>query len=665
MQVDAYRRARMLAGAERPIGLIRFLGLVQSLLVILLLGLSGLFVSLIASRGETRFPSSRMDLLPEWVIDRSSGSDKQFHLYDDTGVFPLIAGSFLSDNPVHRLAGRALDRLTAALPSLRRNFGALATLLGLAAASIVALTLTAWLRKRMIARAAVRLATTLRKQIHRQMYRLGQSSLPAEGLGPVINLWTREVNDVRDGFLADLDIAPRAPVLAAGLLLTAILVSPVLLAFTASLGLLAWLIVRIWRREHRMLAEAALRQASVQLSLLHEDLGLLRTVRVFGVEEFDRERFDQHLEHHEEAEMRRLITNAPWNLGVGLIFGLTTVVALGLLGFSIVINYRISIATMVMLMVALAGLAYPILEWLKLTRVLKQANRSARAFFEFLERRPELHQDVGAQFLNPIKDRITLENVSLESRSGRSLLCDASVEIPAGARTVVLGADDDSKLALACLIPRLIDPRGGRVKIDGRDIREVTLDSIRAQIATVFQADLVFTDTVTVNIALGDAINTLPRVIEAAKVAHAHHFIQDLPHGYETQIGPLGHYLKPDEQYRVALARAYLHDPSILIIEEPHTPIDDDTRHFLDDTLARLSVGRTVILISHRIETIRSSDLAIVLQDGRPVEVGPPRQLEHEGKLFRHLLYTEFNEFASGDIEAGRLELASLVRKSR
>ena len=104
------------------------------------------------------------------------------------------------------------------------------------------------------------------------------------------------------------------------------------------------------------------------------------------------------------------------------------------------------------------------------------------------------------------------------------------------------------------------------------EIRDVTLDSVRAQVATVLQADLVFTDSVLVNIGLGDPMHTLPRIIEAAKVAHAHHFIQDLPHGYDTIIGPLGHYLKPDEQFLIALARAFLHDPSILIVEEPNAP---------------------------------------------------------------------------------------------
>src|SRR5262249_6941355 len=142
------------------------------------------------------------------------------------------------------------------------------------------------------------------------------------------------------------------------------------------------------------------------------------------------------------------------------------------------------------------GLAYPITEWLRSRRAIRQANRSAGGIFEFLERKPELHQDVGAQFLEPPKDQIALEHVTLESRSGRVLLDDVTVEIPARARTSLLGLQEDSKLALACLIPRLIDPKSGRVLVDGRDLRSATLESIRAQVATVLLADLVFTDSV-------------------------------------------------------------------------------------------------------------------------------------------------------------------------
>src|SRR5262249_31006564 len=156
-------------------------------------------------------------------------------------------------------------------------------------------------------------ATTLRRQIHRQMYRLGQSALPTEGVGPVINLWTREVNDVRDGLFADLDVTPRVQILAAGLLVLALLVSPLLGGFLASVGRLVWLTARVMERDARMASDAALRDASVQLCLLHEDLGLLRSVRVYGVEDYDRKRFDEHLERFRNADARRLVTAARLN----------------------------------------------------------------------------------------------------------------------------------------------------------------------------------------------------------------------------------------------------------------------------------------------------------------------------------------------------------------
>jgi ABC-type multidrug transport system fused ATPase/permease subunit len=139
-------------------------------------------------------------------------------------------------------------------------------------------------------------------------------------------------------------------------------------------------------------------------------------------------------------------------------------------------------------------------------------------------------------------------------------------------------------------------------------------------------------------------------------VAHAHNFIQELPHGYDTIIGQLGNYLRPDEQYRIALARALLHDASIVIIEEPAVPLDDDIKHLIDDTVARLSLGRTLIILPHRLSTIRSCNQIIVLHNGRIESVGQPRQLQNESKLYRHLQYVEFNQFATGEIEAGQMK---------
>jgi len=274
---------------------------------------------------------------------------------------------------------------------------------------------------------------------------------------------------------------------------------------------------------------------------------------------------------------------------------------------------------------------------------------------EFLDQSPDLQQTTGAKFLSSVHDRIRFEGITLSNRSGRVLLEGVTAEIPAGSRTAIMGLDEDAKHALVCLIPRLIDPQAGRVLIDGHDLRELTLESIRAQVATVLQADLIFTDTVASNIGLGDPNSQLPLIIDAAKVAHAHHFIQDLPQGYDTVIGPLGHYLKPDEQYRIALARAILHDASIVIIEELNIVLDEDIKQLIDDTISRLAQGRTLIFLPHRLSTIRSCAQVIVLHNGHVEAMGMPRKLQGESKLYRHLQYVEFNQFATGDIEAGQM----------
>jgi ABC-type multidrug transport system fused ATPase/permease subunit len=493
------------------------------------------------------------------------------------------------------------------------------------------------------------------------MYRLGQSSLPTEGTGPVVNLITREVNDVRDGIFAGLRNHYRLPVLAVGLLLIALALSWVLTIFILSLGVLIGWMARVIRRDTRVVADAAMRDAAVQLTLLHEDIGMLRTVRVYGTESIDKQRFDEHLERFREADVRRLKSEGLVSPTSWLLYSVGVAVATWILGYSVAVSVQISPATALTLAGVLVGLAYPIALWFQTRRSVRQANRSAAAVFEFLERRTDLHQQGGAHFLPPLRERIVFENVCLENRpgidagAGRVLLDGVSLELPAGSKTAVMSLDEDAKHALVCLIPRLIDPRVGRVLIDGHDLREVTLESVRAQVATVLQTDLVFTDSVTMNIGLVDPAFEMPRVIEAAKVAHAHNFIQDLPHGYDTVIGPLGHYLKPDEQYRIALARAYLHDPSIVIIEEPTVALDEDTKHLIDDTISRLSQGRTLIILPHRLSTIRSCDQIVVLHNGRVETVGNPRQLQSDSKLFRHLQYMEFNQFATGEMEAGQM----------
>jgi ATP-binding cassette subfamily B protein len=674
MDPAAYQRARKLLGSDSGAVLAaRVLGVLDALLLIGLVIAGGLLLALIDSRGITELGPSqltvgRVQSMPRWVFNRlplipssparGRRSDRPAVVrLPDTGLYPLIAGNLGSPNPAHRFGARTLDQFLRRYWPARTNLGALNTLLIVGLLQLLMWCYVNQFRRALLSRAAVGVAATLRHQVHRQMYRLGQSALPTEGVGPVVHLFTRDVNDVRDGLIAGLDATYRLPVLGVGLLLIALFLSLKLTVFLLSLGGLVWLISRPLSHGANVEADAAARDAAVQLSLLHEDLAMLRTVRVYGAEAIVKQRFDEHLERHREADYRRLTTEGRRNPTTLLLVGAAGFLAAGMIGYSVLEDRpgRINLATGLLLIGSLLALAWPIAGWFDLRRAIRQAGRSAGGIFNFLERKPELQQSVGAQFLAPLKERISLENVNLDGPTGRTLLAGVTAEIPARTKTAIMGSDEEAKHALACLIPRLIDPKVGRVRMDGLDLREVTLESLRAQVALVLQHDLIYTDTVTANIGLNDPSFGLPRIIEAAKIAHAHHFIQELPHGYETIIGPLGHYLRPDEQYRIALARAFLHDPSLVVIEEPTTPLDDDTKHLIDDTIDRFSPGRTFIFLPHRLSTIRKCNQVIVLHNGRVEAIGPPRDVHGQSKLYRHLQYVEFNQFATGEIEAGQM----------
>jgi ATP-binding cassette, subfamily B, bacterial len=656
MPSAAFDRARKLLNGARPGAVFRAraLGIIQSLLALALLGVAALACDLVTSGGRAEVLNEDFNELPTWVTNRAIPLRPSVSLVEDSGLFSIIAANIDSANPLHRGGARILSAVLTALPNLQYNKETLSFLVMLALTLLLMLALTSRLRRTALAEAATAVASQLRKQIHRQMYRLGQSSLPTEGTGPVVNLFTREVNDVRDGLYHQLDIGWRMPLLAFGLVCFVVLVSWRSTIFLISLGALVWWAASVLRKSSSMLSTIAVRDAALQLGALQEDLSLLRIVRVHGMEEVDKSRFDEHLERFTEADARRIVAEGHGRVILFLLFGAAAVLGLAVLAYGVVVNHH-SPTSALFLVAALGGLLVPIRELAKMRRAVRQAERSAGAIYDYLDRSTELHQAGGAHFLAPLKTRISFENVTLEGPNSRKLLDGLSVEIKAGSRVAIMSPDEDSKYALACLIPRLIDPKIGRVRIDGVDLRDVTLESVRAQVSTVLQADLVFSDTVFANIALGDSSYDLPRVMEAAKLAHAHQFIQDLPEGYETTIGPLGTYLTIDQRYRIGLARAALHDPSIVIIEEPDVPIDDDVKPLLDDTLNRLAAHRTIIILPHRLSTIRSCDQVIVIQNGRLEAVGAPREVHSSSKLYRHLQYTEFNQFATGEVEAGQM----------
>jgi ATP-binding cassette, subfamily B, bacterial len=495
-------------------------------------------------------------------------------------------------------------------------------------------------------RAALEVVTRLRRSIYHHTARQGAMTINSEAVDEAGTLFTRQVEAVHEALLYSLSYSYRYAVFFPLMLIIALLthfwLSVAFLAFAVIVWALAGAMKTSFRRKSRL----ATRVAANRLGLLLESLRHMRLVKSYLMELFNQSRVERQLADYAKAHARRsrgdalvkpLLTTFAAMAGLTLLF----------LGGFVVLNEGLSVAGLVVLSVAFLSLYFPVRAHLMGRRLMRHGREAAAAIFEFLDRRGDVATYPDAEFLPGVSRGIEFSDVTVrEPATGRVLLNKVNIKVKAGQRIGIVSSDQDEQLALVSLVPRFLDPNEGEIKIDGRILKWVTQDSLRAQIGLVLQNSLVFNDTVANNIGCGDPSYTLPQIIEAAKLAHAHQFIQRMPYGYETPIGELGHSLKPGEQFRIALARAILRDPSVYIIEEPIEHLDEDTKDLVDDTLNRVLPDKTVIYLPHRMSTLRDCNKIYLLHEGRIVAAGVHRELVAENELYRHLYYLEFNPFA-------------------
>jgi ATP-binding cassette subfamily B protein len=494
-------------------------------------------------------------------------------------------------------------------------------------------------------RAVIEASTRLRRAVYHHTFRLGTLAFRALGPTEAVSVFTRHVEAVHDALYMRLTVWFREPIKFTLILLFALVVNFWLalafLLFAVVVWLLGGQIAAYFRRQGR----AATNQAGEHLTMLRESIMMMRLVKCYyRMEEFNRARVERQLSEYARLQRTRLRGESVYQPLLTLLGVLAALVLLYVAGL-ILLSGHSPVAGLIALATAMVSLYRPVENWLDARKYAVRGRESAALLFKFLDRPSEVRQDGRAEFLNPMTKQLEFDGVSLrEPGSTRMLLEEVTLTIKAGERIGVVGPDDLSKYALVYLIPRLLDPSGGEIRIDDHNLRWVTLDSLRNQIATVLQHNLIFHDSVANNIGCGDPVYTLQQIMEAAKVARAHQFIQKLPQGYETPIGELGYTLSVSQQYRIALARAILRDPALMIIEEPAGELDDETKDLVDDTMARVLPGRTTIFLPHRISTIRNCNRVILLHKGRVEAVGVHKELLVSNPLYRHLHYLEFNE---------------------
>jgi subfamily B ATP-binding cassette protein MsbA len=268
----------------------------------------------------------------------------------------------------------------------------------------------------------------------------------------------------------------------------------------------------------------------------------------------------------------------------------------------------------------------------KLSRVnanLQQAVAASERIFELLDKHTEVKEIVGAQPLPPLRDAIEFRDVTFqyEDGHGRNTLRGVSFTVRAGQMVAIVGRSGAGKTTLVNLLPRFYDVTSGAIFIDGVDIRQVTLRSLRAQIGIVTQDTVLFDDTIANNIAYGVPSVAPPQIEASARAAHAHDFIMMLPDGYQTRIGERGQRLSGGQRQRLAIARALLKNSPILVLDEATSALDSESERLVQDALVTLMMNRTSFVIAHRLSTVRRADAIIVLERGRIAEIGRHEEL--------------------------------------
>ncbi len=257
--------------------------------------------------------------------------------------------------------------------------------------------------------------------------------------------------------------------------------------------------------------------------------------------------------------------------------------------------------------------------------------------FDLLEKDPEIRDAPGAVAANHLKGHVRFEDVCFQYPGRVGTLADISFEAAPGQAIAIVGPTGAGKSTLVSLLPRFYDTHAGRVLVDGVDVKALTLKSLRQQVSIVLQEPLLFSGTIAENIRYGRLDASMDEVVEAAKAANAHEFVMALPLQYETPLGERGAQLSGGERQRIAVARAFLKNAPILILDEPTSSIDSKTEAVILDALERLMVGRTTFMVAHRLSTLRNVSSILVMNHGRLVEQGTHEELLRLGGLYRQL----------------------------
>lgn len=492
-------------------------------------------------------------------------------------------------------------------------------------------------------RVVTRIEADMQAALYAHLIEADLAQLGRESPASLTQRFTTDFAYIKDALTRLSTVFLREVATMAALVVAMLWIDPVLTVVAAvTVPFFAYPIGRIGQKLKRV-AQAQQEQIGALASLLSESFAGARVAKTYALEGYLKERAAEAF--NEVRRLKMKAANARGRLDPLLEVGGGAAVAgvLILIGWRI-IDGRSSVGDFTGFVTGLILAAQPVRTLGNLNATLQEAAAALKRTFALMDEAPRIGDRSGSTALRITEGEIRLDRVTFGYGGEAAALDGVNLVAPGGRTTALVGRSGSGKSTLLSLVPRLYDASEGQVRIDGQDVRDVTLASLRAAIAVVSQDVVLFDDTVRTNIGFGRPGASRDEIVAAAAAAAAHDFIQRLPEGYDTRVGPAGLRLSGGERQRITLARAFLKNAPILLLDEATSALDSESERLVQGAIARLMRGRTTLVIAHRLSTVRNADVIVVMKEGRIVESGT-----HAGLLRRGGAYARSHRLQLAD----------------
>lgn len=486
-----------------------------------------------------------------------------------------------------------------------------------------------------------RVVADLRKRVYRHLHRQSLSFFSNHRTGDLTSRLTNDVGAVRSAVTQALsDLLTQSLSLLGSVVLMVVLNWRLSLIVFLVVPVVTGLAVYVGRKIRALARDVQDRLADTT-AVAEEALTAVRVVKAFARSGYEVSRYEDAIEKLFETSRFRVLVSSLFSAVVGLLF-FAVLVGVFWYGGMEVLAGRLTVGDLVAFVFYAFNIARSVGGMSRLYTTFNSAAGATERLFELLNATPDLQDAPDALSLPRLEGHVRFEHVTFAYEEGRPVLREIDLNVPAGETVALVGPSGAGKSTLVSLLPRFYDPQEGRVTVDGYDLRTVTRQSLRNQIASVSQEVNLFNTSIGENIRYGRLDASDEAVADAARAANAHDFIVDLPDGYEAEVGERGVKLSGGQCQRIAIARALLRDARLLLLDEATSSLDSASEALVQEALERLMEGRTTFIIAHRLSTVQDADRIFVLDEGRIVQTGIHETLTQEEGLYRDLAAYQF-----------------------